>query len=76
VPVSCGGVAVRPGDIVVGDADGVVVVPIEQATDVLAKAQMTTAREQQMRERLAKGEYIFDMLKLGEVLKGLGVVEK
>ena len=76
VPVSCGGVAVRPGDIIVADADGVVVVPKEEAADVLSKAQGAAAKEEQMRERLAKGEYIYDVLKLGEVLKGLGVVEK
>jgi len=76
VPVSCGGVAVRPGDIIVADADGVVVVPREEATEVLSKAQGASAKEEQMRERLAKGEYIYDILKLGDVLKGLGVVEK
>jgi 4-hydroxy-4-methyl-2-oxoglutarate aldolase len=76
VPVSCGGVAVRPGDIIVADADGVVVVPQEEAGDVLSKAQGAAAKEEQMRERLAKGEYIYDMLKLGEVLKSLGVVEQ
>jgi 4-hydroxy-4-methyl-2-oxoglutarate aldolase len=76
VPVSCGGVPVRPGDIIVGDADGVMVVPQEHAADVLAKAQAAVAKEQGMRERILKGEYIYDMLKLGEVVKGLGIVEK
>src|SRR5512136_924598 len=76
VPVSCGGVAVRPGDIIVADADGVVVVPKEEAADVLSEARGAAAKEEQMRERLAKGEYIYDVLQLGEVLKGLGVVEK
>lgn len=76
VPVSCGGAAVRPGDIIVADADGVVVVPSEEAAAVLSKAQGASAKEEQMRERLAKGEYIYDILSLGEALKGLGVVEK
>ncbi len=76
VPMSCGGVAVRPGDIIVGDGDGVVVVAVEDAADVLAKAQATMAKEQQTRERLAKGEYLYDMLKLGDVLKGLGIAER
>jgi len=60
----------------VADADGVVVVPKEEATAVLSKAQGASAKEEQMRERLAKGEYIYDILNLGEVLKSLGVVEK
>jgi len=76
VPISCGGMAVRPGDIILGDADGVVVIPQEEAADVLAKAQATAAREEQTRQRIAKGEYIYDMLKLGDALKALGVVEK
>jgi 4-hydroxy-4-methyl-2-oxoglutarate aldolase len=76
IPVSCGGVAVRPGDVVVGDADGVVVVPQEFAGHVLSRAQAAAEKEQQLRERLAKGEYIFDILKLGDVLTGLGVVEQ
>jgi 4-hydroxy-4-methyl-2-oxoglutarate aldolase len=76
VPISCGGVAVRPGDVVVGDADGVVVVPMEYAAEILSKAQAAAGKEQQMRERLAKGEYIFDILKLGDALKGLGVIER
>jgi RraA family protein len=37
VPVSCGGVVIHPGDVVVGDGNGVVVVPREAAADVLAK---------------------------------------
>lgn len=39
MPISCGGVAVMPGDIVVGDADGVVVVPASQAEDAIRCAQ-------------------------------------
>lgn len=41
-----------------------------------AKAQAVRAKEQQVGERIKQGEYIFDMLKLGDALKGLGVVEK
>jgi 4-hydroxy-4-methyl-2-oxoglutarate aldolase len=76
LPISCGGVVVRPGDIVLGDADGVVVIPQEHAAEILARAQAGMAKEQQVRERIQQGEYIFDMLKLGDALKGLGVVEK
>lgn len=45
VPVSVGGVIVHPGDIVVGDVDGVVVVPHEKAAEVLAMAQEIDVRE-------------------------------
>jgi len=76
VPISCGGVAVRPGDIIVADGDGVVVVPKDEATAVLSRAQGSAAKEEHLRGRLAKGEYTYDVLKLEEVLKRLGVVEK
>ena len=45
VPVNIGGILVRPGDIVMGDVDGVVVVPAEHEQEVLAAAQEIDARE-------------------------------
>lgn len=39
LPISCGGVTVNPGDIIVGDADGVVVIPFQQAESILVLAQ-------------------------------------
>jgi regulator of RNase E activity RraA len=48
VAVECGGVTVRPGDIIVADEDGVVVVPQERAAEVLAQAQAIDARESGM----------------------------
>jgi 4-hydroxy-4-methyl-2-oxoglutarate aldolase len=76
VPVSCGGVPVHPGDIIVGDADGVMVVPRRHAADILTKSRAAVTKEQGMRARIQNGEYIYDILNLGEVLKGLGVVEQ
>ncbi|UCE51232.1 MAG: 4-carboxy-4-hydroxy-2-oxoadipate aldolase/oxaloacetate decarboxylase [Desulfobacterales bacterium] len=63
-PVSCDGVPVFPGDIIVGDSDGVVVVPLDQARVVLEKARAILDREDQMRARIEKGELIFDILEL------------
>jgi regulator of RNase E activity RraA len=48
VPVECAGVSVRPGDIVVADEDGVVVVPQERAEEVLKKAKEIDDRERGM----------------------------
>ena len=48
VPVECAGVTVRPGDIIVADEDGVVVVPQEKAADVLKRSQEIDERETKM----------------------------
>ncbi|ASW54164.1 RraA family protein [Plantactinospora sp. KBS50] len=47
VPVNCGGVVVRPGDVVVGDEDGVVVVPYEIAAEVADRAEQRLQMEDQ-----------------------------
>lgn len=52
VPISCGGVLVRPGDIVGCDWDGVVVVPLEVAEDVLAFAARIAIQDKKSRRRL------------------------
>jgi len=46
VPVSCGGVVVNPGDIVVGDADGIVIISPKDAPETLKKAKAKLAKEQ------------------------------
>lgn len=54
-PVVCGGVPVRSGDIVVGDADGVVVVPVERAEMVLAALARVRAAEVKAVEAVEAG---------------------
>ncbi|MDQ7820485.1 MAG: RraA family protein [Armatimonadota bacterium] len=52
IPVVCGGVPVHPGDIVVGDGDGVVVVPREAAAEVLAAAEQIEQAERAVAQRI------------------------
>jgi regulator of RNase E activity RraA len=55
LPVGCGGVAVYPGDIIVGDCDGVVVIPPEIADEVAQEALATTLYEEFAEQEVAKG---------------------
>ncbi|HET7037123.1 MAG TPA: hypothetical protein VFI42_15665 [Thermomicrobiaceae bacterium] len=55
-PIACGGVVVNPGDIVVGDEDGVVVVRQDEAEAVLERVHARIALEQSWFERIARGE--------------------
>ena len=65
-PVVVGGVAVRPGDILVGDDDGVVVIPQDIAAVVLDQVSAVAAREQAIRARIQAGETTFEIFGLDD----------
>lgn len=56
-PISAGGIVVHPGDIVVGDLNGVVIVPQEVAPDLLQRLRDRAARETDYREAVQRGEF-------------------
>ena len=74
LPVVCAGASVAPGDIIVGDADGVVVVPRDSAPAVAAAVDQRLAKEATTRERLQAGELGLDIYGLRAVLDQRGVV--
>jgi regulator of RNase E activity RraA len=61
VPIGCGDVAVWPGDVVVGDAEGVVVLPAHLADEVAAEAHEMTAFEDFVTERVKAGQSILGL---------------
>ena len=73
VPIICAGATVRPGDVIVADADGVVVVKRETAEEVARLAAERLAKEQKSRERLKAGELGVDFYGLRAKLAELGV---
>jgi regulator of RNase E activity RraA len=65
VPIACGGALVQPGDLLVGDADGVVVVPPDLAEELIAASIEQESRERFITERVLAGESIDGLYPLG-----------
>jgi len=74
VPVVCAGINVVPGDAVIADDDGVVVVHRRDAADVVARAEKRHADEEGKRKQLASGVLGLDMYNMREPLKKAGLV--
>ena len=74
VSVGCGGINVVPGDAVVADDDGVVVIGRKDAADVAAKGEKRVADEDGKRQKLAAGVLGLDMYNMREPLAKAGLV--
>lgn len=61
VPISCGGRTVQPGDMVVGDDEGVAVLPAAEAESILPDAEAKLSHESDLRERVRDGEYLLHL---------------
>ena len=73
LPLVCGGQAVSPGDVIVADDDGVVVVPRAAAAGVVTACGERLARERVVRDRLAAGELGLDVYGMRERLAEKGL---
>jgi 4-hydroxy-4-methyl-2-oxoglutarate aldolase len=72
-PIICAGALVNPGDVVLADDDGVVIVPRLQAPQVAAAAAAREAKEGQTRKRLASGELGLDVYGMRDALAKAGL---
>ncbi len=65
IPIKIGDVVIRPGDVVLGDIDGVVVVPRDIAFDVLVRAEEIKANEKQIFSWVAEGQTVHQITEKG-----------
>jgi regulator of RNase E activity RraA len=71
IPISCGGVTVLPGDIIIGDDDGIVAVSEAELMDILPAAEAIRRTEAEALRRMAAGESLLDMLNFDEHLDAI-----
>lgn len=62
VPIQCAGVLVRPGDLVLGDEIGVVVIPLENAAEILGLAREQADKEEKTRAKIREGKTVEQLL--------------
>jgi 4-hydroxy-4-methyl-2-oxoglutarate aldolase len=73
IPVVCAGASVNPGDVIIADMDGIVVVPARIAQQAADAAEAREANEADKREKLASGVLGLDMYKMREPLVKAGL---
>ena len=73
VPIVCAGAQVNPGDVIIADEDGVMVVPREQAGEALSASRARLEKEARTRERLAAGELGLDIYRMRDALAAKGL---
>ena len=73
IPIVCGGQIVHPGDAIIADDDGVVIVERHEAADILAKSAQREEKEAGIRKRYAAGELGLDMNNMRPALAAKGL---
>jgi 4-hydroxy-4-methyl-2-oxoglutarate aldolase len=69
VAIQCAGVSVLPGDIIIVDGNGVVVVPMEDAAAILQRAQRLLETERLLQEKIKAGATIGELVNIDEIFR-------
>jgi 4-hydroxy-4-methyl-2-oxoglutarate aldolase len=75
VPVVLAGVTVNPGDLVVGDADGVLAIPPAHVESAVSSAEARMAKEAEIKRRLDQGQTLYDITGMKALFDAAGIVE-
>lgn len=71
VPKSCGGVVVNPGDLILIDMDGIVVIPKNKIKETLEKSYLQIKKEKEWKTKIDKGEIFYEILGLDKkIIRG------
>ncbi len=74
-PLNLDNITIYPGDLILGDRDGLVVVKREEAEDVLKKSLAREEKERGIKDRLRRGESTLDIYGFADILKARGLIE-
>lgn len=75
VPFAVGGITVNPGDLIVGDADGVIAIPLKQVEAAVSNAEARVAKEAQIKRELDSGKTLYDVTGSKALFEAAGIVE-
>ena len=75
-PLNIDNVTIHPGDLILGDRDGLVIVKREEAEEVLKKSLEREGKEEGIRKRLRQGESTLDIYGFADILKARGLTEE
>ncbi|WP_159981804.1 MULTISPECIES: 4-carboxy-4-hydroxy-2-oxoadipate aldolase/oxaloacetate decarboxylase [unclassified Novosphingobium] len=73
VPLVVDGVLIEPGDVIVGDSDGVLVIPQGLLELAVCNAEARAAKEVEFRRRIGEGEVLFDILGMRDLVTQMGI---
>jgi 4-hydroxy-4-methyl-2-oxoglutarate aldolase len=76
MPIRCGGVLVRPGDVICADGDGVLVLPAAHLAPAIEKGEARMAHEEAVAAAIAVGKSLFDLHDLDQAFAASGVPER
>lgn len=69
--ISCGGASISPGDIIIGDDDGITAIPQKDASEILLRAEKKYRLESDTRDKISEGRYLFNINGYDELFEDL-----
>lgn len=75
-PINLGGVTINPGDLILGDADGIVVVARQDLAEVLTQCRLRREKGEKIKEELKRGKSTLELFGFDKILQAKGMKER